>query len=312
MILVTGASGYIGGSFAQHAARAGDVPLRLLTRHQDSCSSKRAEVVKIASLDDEQELLAACRGVRHVVHLAALNDVACLADPLLALHVNTGGTLRLLRAAERAGVDRFVYVSTAHVYGAPLAGTITEQTIPRPMHPYAITHKAAEDFVMASRGPKKPLGIVIRLSNAVGPPQSTGGTPWVLLANDLCREAATRKTVTLKSSGLQQRNFVAMTDVNRAILHLLGLPQERAIESPFNVGGAHSMRVLDLAKLIVDRCHAVLGYRPTLQPPEPKPGESFASLDYRSEKLPSTGFAPAGSIESEIDETLLRAAALPN
>ena len=54
---------------------------------------------------------------------AALNDTACLADPLLALHVNTGGTLRLLRAAERAGVERFLYVSTAHVYGAPLAGT---------------------------------------------------------------------------------------------------------------------------------------------------------------------------------------------
>ena len=113
-----------------------------------------------------------------IVHLAAMNEMDCARDPAAALEVNTALTLRLLNAAVAAGVRRFVYLSTAHVYGAPLRGHIDERALPRPVHPYAITHRAAEDFVLAAFDAGRIEGVVLRLSNGVGAPAHAAVDRW--------------------------------------------------------------------------------------------------------------------------------------
>src|SRR5207245_1641136 len=105
---------------------------------------------------------------------------------------------KLTDAAKRAGVRRVVYVSTAHVYGAPLAGVITEASCAVSLHPYATSHRAAEDVVRAAHERKTIEGVVIRLSNAYGAPVSEDANCWTLLVNDLCRQAARTKTMVLR------------------------------------------------------------------------------------------------------------------
>ena len=304
-VLLTGGLGYVGGRVARHLATASGYTLKLGARRVTAAPSwlKDGAVVHMDVLD-EASLEAACRGVTHIVHFAALNEIDSASDPEQALVVNGLGSLKLLRAAIRAGVQRFVYFSTAHVYGAPLVGVLTEDTLPRPQHPYAITHRTAEDFVLAAHDRKEITGLVTRLSNGFGAPERPEVNRWTLLANDLCRQAVVDRKLVLKSSGLQSRDFITLEDVARAVHHLLDLPREACDNGLFNLGGENAMRIIDVAERIADRCEAVLGFRPEIQRPQPAPGETTPPLEYRMDKLKGTGFVLQSNIDAELDATL--------
>lgn len=307
VVLISGSLGYLGGRIAQVLARDPKLELRLGTRRPTLSRPDwldTGEPIRMELMEAES-LAAACAGVDCVVHLAAMNEIDSALDPERALLVNGLGTLRLLRAAEHAGVERFVYLSTAHVYGAPLVGTITEESLPRPAHPYSITHRTAEDFVISAHDRKALTGLVVRLSNGFGAPTHAEVDRWTLLVNDLCRQAVQSGKLLLRSSGLQQRDFVTLHDVGRGVRHLLDLPRAACGSAIFNLGGENPLRVIDLAQRIAARCTAVLGVTPPIERPEPSAGESTEYLDYRVDRLKETGFRLEGDFDAEIDATLL-------
>jgi UDP-glucose 4-epimerase len=305
-ILIAGGLGYVGGRVAQALVDQPGVQLRLGLRHPPTSPPpwfSRVECVPLDLLAGDT-LEAACRGVQEVINLAAMNEIQSAADPEQALRVNGAGTLKLLQAAQAAGALRFIYFSTAHVYGTPLAGIITERSLTRPVHPYAITHRVAEDFVLAARDRGLIGGLVMRLSNGIGPPAYSGVDRWTLVVNDLCRQAVLTGKLKLRTSGLQWRDFIALTDVARAILHFQGLADPAWADGLFNLGAGRSWRILDLAQEIARRCQAELGFTPTLDRPEAAVSEDFPPLDYRIDKLTATGFRPRNDFVAEIDATL--------
>lgn len=305
-VLLTGGMGYVGGRIAQALAEQTNLTLRLSSRTPPASRPDwlaRGEVVTMDLFNDES-LQHACHGTDCIVHLAALNEIDSAQDPVQALKINAQGTLRLLQAAKKTGVKRFIYFSTAHLYGAPLAGDIDETTLPRPVHPYAITHRSAEDFVLAAHGSGALTGLVVRLSNGLGAPAHAAVNRWTLIGNDLCRQAVQTGALQLRSSGLQWRDFVALSDVAAAALHFLHLPESQCGDGIFNLGGAKAMRVIDLAHLIAQRCGVVLGFVPPVTHHQPQAGEINPQLNYRIDKLLSTGFKLQGSLEEEIDATL--------
>jgi UDP-glucose 4-epimerase len=209
-----------------------------------------------------------------------------------------------LDAAIHAGVERFIYFSTAHVYGAPLAGHITERSPARPVHSYASTHHAAEEFVLAAQDKGSIQGIVLRLSNGFGAPAHTGADCWMLLVNDLCLQAVRDKKLVLRSSGIQQRNFIALHDVGRVVIHFLELPHIKCSNGLFNAGGERSMSVLSMAERIIKCCRETLGYEPSLIRPQPGADERAVDLNYDISKLKQTGFVLNGNMDEEIKQTL--------
>jgi UDP-glucose 4-epimerase len=305
-ILIAGGLGYVGGRVAQALVDQPGVQLRLGLRHPPTSPPpwfSRVESVPLDLLSGDT-LEAACRGVQEVINLAAMNEIHSAADPEQALRVNGAGALKLLQAAQAAGAARFIQFSTAHVYGAPLAGIITEKNLTRPVHPYAITHRVAEDFVLAARDRGLIGGLVIRLSNGIGPPAHPGVDRWTLVVNDLCRQAVLTGKLRLRTSGLQWRDFIALTDVARAVLHFQKLADSAWADGLFNLGAGRSMRILDLAQEIARRCQAELGFTPAIDRPEAAVSEDFPPLDYRIDKLTATGFQPRNDFTAEIDATL--------
>ncbi|PIQ55528.1 MAG: UDP-glucose 4-epimerase [Comamonadaceae bacterium CG12_big_fil_rev_8_21_14_0_65_59_15] len=303
-VLITGGLGYVGGRIAQYLAADSSLSLRLTSRRADTPKPDWLNDGEIVQWDIAQDDSVICAGVDAVIHLAALNEIDCAQDALAALQVNGMGTLRLLQAAQSAGVRRFIYFSTAHVYGAPLAGSISEQTVPRPIHPYAITHKVAEDFVLAARDLGKIDSIVLRLSNGFGAPIATDVNRWTLLVNDLCRQAVSTGKLVLRSSGLQQRDFITLQDAARCVAHFMALPKADCRDGLFNLGGECSRSIFAMTQLVAFRCQAVLGFTPPIERVEPQLGEQAAALDYSIAKLKTTGFALQSRFEDEIDATL--------
>ena len=306
-ILITGGLGYVGGRIAEYLSRDNNLHMSIGTRRDKIAVPDWIENGGVVQMDlaSRKSLEDACAGVKYVIHLAAMNEIDSARDPEAALAVNGQGTLRLLEAAKSKGVDRFIYLSTAHVYGKPLEGRITEQTLPRPVHPYAITHRVAEDFVLAAHDTGALTGVVLRLSNSFGAPNTPYSDRWTLIVNDLCRQAVEKRKLTLRSSGMQERDFIALEDVGKAVLHFLQLKTGMCGDGLFNLGGEYSIRIIDLAELIAQRCEAVLGFLPVIERQEAKPFDTCQPLHYSLEKAKATGFTPTCDFSQEIDATML-------
>jgi UDP-glucose 4-epimerase len=303
-ILITGGFGFVGGRLAVHLAQAGH-QIILGTRHSMLVPDwlPQANVAKIA-WDDEGSLERSCDGVDVVIHAAGMNAQECTDDPAAALAFNGLATTRLVAAANRTGVQYFIYLSTAHVYSNPLVGTITEDTCPRNLHPYATSHLAGEHAVLTASQRGVMRGIVLRLSNVYGAPMHKDVNCWMLLVNDLCRQAVQTHKLVLKTNGLQQRDFIGMTEISRVVEYFIFNYEKSKQVGIFNIGAGVSKSVLDMAKMIQKRCQCLLGYIPLIEKIETSDYEVASPLKYEITKLESIGFLMQSREEEEIDSTL--------
>lgn len=303
-ILITGGFGYLGGRLAVDLASRGYI-IRLSSRVHTGAPDwlPEAEVVQ-TDLLDPISLRHAVQSVDIVIHLAAMNAQACLENPKAAITSNIGGTQALVDAAVDAGVQRLVYFSTIHVYGNPLEGCITEETPTKAYHPYAMSHRAAEDIVCHAHMTGQIEGIVVRLSNAFGAPVDESASCWILLLNDLCKQAVKTQKMSLKTSGIQRRDFIPITELSGVITHLINLAPERLKRVIFNTGsGLPSSTVWDMALLIQARCRVVLNIHPTLTRTLSSHEEN-ESLHYSIDKLCASGYQPRCDRFGEIDNLL--------
>ena len=306
-LLITGGFGFLGGRLAQFLAAEAKHEILLGSRQHNEPPVWLPQARAVQTRwDTPSSLEEALSGADAVVHLAGMNAEDCASDPLAALECNAVATCRVLQAANRQRVKRFVHLSTAHVYGSPLAGLITEKTCPLSLHPYATSHRAGEDLVRAAHQRKEIEGVVVRLSNAFGAPAHKDANCWMLLVNDLCRQSVTAQRLVLWSSGLQRRDFITLTDACRAIAHLLQLPGEALADGLFNVGGGWSLSILEMTERIAERVYSVTGNRPAIQRREDGGAENQGMLDYRSEKIAGTGFEIHGDrhVDQEIDRLI--------
>lgn len=284
-ILITGGFGFIGGRLAQHLHQTGHQVI-LGSRHA-LCSPEwltEAQVVQ-TNWQNCEALERICKGVDIVIHAAGMNSKDCATNPVDALDFNGLATARLVKAACRKRVKRFIYISTAHVYASPLVGTITENTCPRNLHPYATSHLAGENVLLGATKRGEIDGIVLRLSNAFGVPMHKEVNCWMLLVNDLCRQAIETGKMILHSNGLQHRDFIALTSVCRVIDKLTSCSVTDLRNVIFNIGAGSSISVLEMAQVIQQRFGLIYDFIPDLQFLKADADEQYEILRYRSDKF---------------------------
>lgn len=303
-ILITGGFGFVGGRLAQYLQHAGHQVV-LGTRNVRAFPEWLAagEVVEI-DWANCCALETICTGIDVVIHAAGMNAQDCAVNPELAMEFNGASTACLVDAACRAGVRRFIYLSTAHVYASPLEGSITEDMSPTNSHPYAASHLAGENAVLSARRLGKIEGLALRLSNAFGAPTHKEANCWTLLVNDLCRQAVQRGELMLRSSGLQKRDFVPLAEVCRVTAHLSACDFDSCAPRIVNIGTGVSMSLREMAHLIQQRCKLVLDVTPEIKGPEPGVDEKYPELEYRSNELARLGLAVIPDNGVEIDRLL--------
>jgi len=149
-VLITGASGFVGGSLVRRlAAERAFISVVATVRRKVESKPSGGQQVLVKDLSTTTDWGAAIRGVEVVVHCAArvhvMQDDAT--DPLKAYRdVNVSGTLNLARQAAQAGVRRFVFVSSIKVNGeATQPGQhFSADDVPSPSDPYGFSKWEAE------------------------------------------------------------------------------------------------------------------------------------------------------------------------
>ena len=304
MVLISGGLGYLGGRIAKYLLDSGfQVRIGSSRSHPDVPSDLLSCEIVICDLSDKRSLENACKNVSSIIHLASLNAQECDHDPEAALLINGLGTLNLLNAAKKMGVTKFVYFSTAHVYGSPLQGIIDENSTPRPMHDYAITHRLAEDYVLQANSNKDITGSILRLTNSVGSPLNSKANCWMLVVNDLCKQTVLNQSMELHSDELVQRDFIPISTVCSTVVDVLTsdvLDGEIA-----NISSSVVLTLRELTNLIADRSEVVLGFRPNINFKRLPKGKPLESLFILNSKLKSSGCIIDTDLSYEIDQLLL-------
>jgi nucleoside-diphosphate-sugar epimerase len=172
MILVTGASGFVGGALC--ASLVNRFPLRISVRDKSKAELFANVDIFEASISPDQDWSSTLSGVSAVVHCAARVHVMSeeAVDPLFEFRrVNVDGTLNLARQASKAGVRRFVFISSIKVNGecTDLGHPFTADQIPVPSDPYGVSKYEAE---MGLRALSEETGmevVIIRSPLVYGP-----------------------------------------------------------------------------------------------------------------------------------------------
>lgn len=304
-VLLTGGFGTLGGRISANLSKNPEINLRLASRQkrQPPSWAPKTEVC-VVDFENQNSIKQMLHEVTHVVHLAALNDYECHAEPEKAQLVNVEYTRRVVEQAGQLKQLRFIYLSTIQVYGNSLTGVITETSPTDPQDAYSQTHLDAERIVEHAHNTQQLEGVRLRSANGFGAPMSPDAKIWQIIANDLCRQAVETKKLKLKSHGLQFRNFVPFTDVCSAVYHSLEMSKQQTGDGLFNLGGTKTLQIIQMAELVATRCEVVLGFAPKIEKPNETPDSVPPAFEYSSDKLLATGFILNCDLEREIDSLL--------
>lgn len=170
-VLVCGGAGYIGSHMAKWLAAHGAEPVVL-----DNLSTGHREAVRFgplveADLLDPASLDAAFAAgpFEAVMHFCARSLVGeSVQQPLAYYENNVAGTLNLLQAMRRHGVDRIVFSSTAAVFGEPVAATIDEDHPKTPINPYGASKLMVERMLADAAQAYGLRSVTLRYFNAAG------------------------------------------------------------------------------------------------------------------------------------------------
>jgi UDP-glucose 4-epimerase len=262
-VLVTGGSGFIGGS-VMSMLRAAGADVRNVDRH--SCADDTPTIVGDLRDRDVVER-AVTNDLDGIVHLAARTSVLeSVRHPRETTADNVEVTAALLERARAVGVDRFFVASTNAVTGDVGTRTITEDLPLRPLTPYGATKAACEMLLHGYGASYDMQACALRLTNVYG-----GGMAHKdSFVPRLMRAALSGEYVQVYGDGTQRRDLVNTADVCRA----LALAWEHGVQGPLIVGSGSSVSVLDL----IEAARVATGHELPVKHVEAKPGEMPAVI----------------------------------
>jgi UDP-glucose 4-epimerase len=281
MYVVTGGAGFIGSHTVDRLIELGHRVVVL----DDFSTGKRANLARhaqspmldIVHCDISHGIFAALAPitekhgpVERIVHLAAqVSVVASVANPLVDMQVNYGGTLHVLEYARALGVKKVVFASSAAVYGDVTEMPVGEDVPTKPLSPYGIDKLASEfalDYYAAVHGVAT---TALRFFNVYGPRQDPS-SPYSGVISIFADRAKAGRPLTIFGDGSQTRDFVYVGDVVRAIVSALGDGNSRLVA---NVGTGLEISVRTLANTLVGLC----GGTSSIEHAPPRAGEIVKS-----------------------------------
>jgi UDP-glucose 4-epimerase len=304
-ILVTGGAGYIGSVVVYKLLEAGHKVNVIddLSNGYIENVDKRANFIQ-GSILDEDNLNAALDGVDAVIHLAAKIRVEeGQSNPGLYKKVNIEGTLNLIKNCASKKINKFVFASTATVYGSPEVVPLTEESKTAPINVYGSTKLEIDNYLESN---SKSLGISsisLRFFN-VGGALKTNNGKWLrfkhegathLIPNILKSSADSPMPIFGKDwptkDGTQIRDYVHVSDLADALLNSLAKLDEPGNQI-INIGTSNGSTVLE----VLAAAERVLNKKIYFKFESRRSGDCFALVTSNSKALKIIGWEPKKTI----------------
>ena len=261
-ILVTGGAGYIGSHVVRQLGERGENVIVL-----DNLSTGRKEAVLYGTLvvgdtGDRELVLRLLRehNIKSILHFAANTVVPeSVEKPLQYYRNNTVNVLNLLECCQVAGVEHFIFSSTAAVYGTPDTLMVTEESPTRPESPYGLSKLMSEWLLRDYAGTGAIRHVTLRYFNVAGAdPEARIGqaTPNATHLIKVAVEALCGKRQSVSvfgtdyptADGTGVRDYIHVEDLAAAHLSALDYLRNNGKSVTLNCGYGHGYSVLEVLK----------------------------------------------------------------
>jgi nucleoside-diphosphate-sugar epimerase len=310
-ILVTGGAGYVGSVLVPKLlARGYRVKVLDLYIYGRDVLAPHPQLEEIwGDIRDRALLTQILPGCDAVIHLAAIsNDPSFDLNPALSRAINYDAFTPLVEISQSSGVQRFIFASSASVYGISDAPEVTEEHPLVPLTDYNKYKGLCEKILLPYQSPNFTT-VIVRPATLCGyAPRQRLDLTVNILTNHACN--AGKITV---FGGSQYRPNLHIQDMTDLYLQLLEEPKERIAGEVFNAGNQnHSVR--DIAEIVREVVQQEFPEKPTLEIVT-TPSDDIRSYRLTSDKIRhQLGFMPKYSIADAVRELCQAFAAgkLPN
>lgn len=296
-VLVTGGAGFIGSHVTAVLIEQGHqvTVIDNLSRGHRHLVHPQARFIQ-ADLADEEALEGALRGQDAVVHMAGLIAVGeSVERPLLYAENNVLNSIRLLEAMRRTGVVKFVFSSSACVYGTPQRLPIREEDpLGVQSNPYGASKIAVESFLGTYHELHGFDCLILRYFNCYGPNELH--EPETHAIPNFIRAALERRSILLYWKGEQVRDFIYVEDLARAHVDVLRLSGLHC----FNIGSEVGTKVIDVVETIL----RIVGYRVPIEDLGERPGDVPATYASSQKIAGALGWRAEVSLEEGLRRTV--------
>lgn len=295
--LVTGGAGFIGSNLCRLLRSQGhDVVVidSLLSGHRRNLDFDPSIRFIEADIRNSEAMEAAVEGCEVVFHMAAaVGNKRSIDDPRLDADINVMGTVTLMEAARKAGVERIVVSSSAGIFGELKTLPISENHPIDPDSPYGASKLFEEKFAL-SYSKLYNIGVVaLRYFNVYGINQrfDAYGNVIPIFAYRMLRG----EPITVFGDGEQTRDFVNVRDVAQAN-YQAGVAD--GISGAFNLGSGTRITI----NALIEMMQSASGMKATVEYGPPRPGDVRDSLADISAARVALGFSPSVDFEAGLRE----------
>ena len=251
-ILITGGAGFIGSNLTEVLLEKGNN----VTCLDNFATGRRDNIAHLLSnpnytfMEGDIRNLTDCRqsvkNVDYVLHQAALGSVPrSIKDPITSNDVNVGGFLNMLIASRDAGVKRFIYAASSSTYGDSESLPKLEDTIGKPLSPYAITKYVNELYadVFSKTFGLETIGL--RYFNVFGRKQDPNGAYAAVIPKFISQFMAGESPI-INGDGEYSRDFTYIDNVIQANILCMLTENKEAINTVYNVAFGERNTLNDL------------------------------------------------------------------
>lgn len=314
--LITGVAGFIGSNLLEELLGLGQTVVGLdnfSTGHRHNLDAVKTSAGTnwsnftffegdIRNLDDCKK---ACSGVDFVLHQAALGSVPrSIADPLLTNSANIDGFLNMLVAARDTKVKRFVYAASSSTYGDHTALPKVEDTIGKPLSPYAVTKYVNELYadVFAKTYDIEPIGL--RYFNVFGKRQDPNGS-YAAVIPRWFGNLLSGKSCQINGDGETSRDFCFIDNTVQANLLAATSNNPKAVNQVFNVAFGERTTLNQLFEIIHQLTCAKHPKAEKITPDyqDFRPGDVRHSLADISKARDLLGYEPTHNVQQGLTKT---------
>ena len=166
-----------------------------------------------------------------------------------------------------------------------------------PTHPYAITHKEAEEFVLKAGKQSDFKTLVFRLSNAIGSPLSVDANCWMLVVNDLCKQITLKHEMKLRVTPSLLRDYIPISSICSIVQDVF--QKDLFQQDIVNISSGESVSLQELTDMIADRAKQQFNINATVSFDQPK--QEGMNLHISNQRLLDLGCTQPMRLSNEID-----------
>ena len=231
-----------------------------------------------------------------VFHLAAQTSVPrSTKDPVMDGDINVLGTLRLLEAARRCGIEKFIYSSSGGtIYGEPESNPCSDQHPVAPLSPYGLSKYLGEQYLELYRRLHRLNYVSLRYGNVYGPRQDPHGESGVVAI--FTQAMLEGKQPQIFGDGHQEKDYISVEDAVEANI----LAIDRGGGTAYNIGtgrGTSVNRIFELLK-------SIISYKWDPEHGPSRPGDVYQIILDSTRAAQELGWTPQVNLEDGLRKTV--------